>query len=72
MFTIPSFLASWKTSLSGAASILTGVGTLLMLISSNASLPQIINSPALAAIVGGIGLIFAKDWNVTSTPQAQK
>jgi len=60
-----SITINWKTSAAGAVSLLTGVAGLIQLLSSGAPLAQIISSPAAAEIITGVGLIFAKDGNVT-------
>lgn len=62
-----SFLTNWKTSGSGALSILIGIGSLFgVKYGAGMSADQ-----ALALIVAGFGLLFAKDSNVTggTTPQ---
>ena len=56
-----NILKNWKTSAAGALMILTGIGSLAGVktgIDPNA---------ALATIMGGFGLLFAKDGNVTGT-----
>ncbi len=64
-----SFLTNWKTTASGAGAVLIGVLSLLGIkVTGQAPIdPQ----AALAMIIGGFGLIFAKDGNVTggTTPQ---
>jgi predicted Zn-dependent protease len=57
--------SSWKTSLAGVASILTG---LLALVHSgqNGTITTADITTALTAITAGVGLIFARDNNVSS------
>lgn len=54
-------LKNWKTTLAGAAAIITGVSLIVS--------GQI--EAGVAAIVTGIGLLFAKDGNVTGGTVAQ-
>jgi len=68
------FGASWKTTAAGIAMILGAVSSIVVaLLDGNPA-----TSPnwevALAAIAGGVGLIFAKDRNVSNatTPGAAK
>lgn len=63
-----TFGASWKTSVSGAAGVLVGLGMVGKII--NGVLDGLMPSmeevgAALAAIVTGVGLLFAKDAGVT-------
>lgn len=60
-----SFLTNWKTTGSGVLMILLGIAGLLGIKGGTDS------STAIASIMAGIGLIFAKDSNVTggTTPQ---
>lgn len=64
-----SFLSSWKTSAAGISTLLISGGGILNLIASGASIATIVASPSLAGFLGGIGLLYAKDWNVTSAPK---
>ena len=64
-----SIKANWKTSAAGALTMLAGVGSLFGV--SIAGLAPIDPTAALAMITGGIGLIFAKDGNVTGGTTAQ-
>lgn len=60
-----SFLANWKTTGAGVLMVVLGVGGLLGI--KGGTDPSV----AITSIMGGIGLIFAKDKNVTggNTPQ---
>jgi hypothetical protein len=60
---------NWKTSVSGLGTIF---GSLALVAQSYASTGSLVGSVAqnLPAIVGGIGLLYAKDWNVTGAPSA--
>lgn len=60
-----SFLTNWKTTGSGIVMIVLGIAGLLGI--KGGTDPSI----AITSIMGGIGLIFAKDNNVTggTTPQ---
>lgn len=57
-----SFLTNWKTSGSGVLMILVGVGSLTGL---TFGAPPMSADVAITTIMGGIGLLFAKDGNVT-------
>lgn len=57
--------SSWKTSLAGVASILTGLLALIHSAQNNTITTSDI-TVALTAITTGIGLIFARDNNVSS------
>lgn len=63
-----SFLANWKTSASGILMVAMGVGALFGVKVGTAPVSP---DAAIAMIVAGIGLVFAKDKNVTggTTPQ---
>ena len=60
-----SFLKNWKTTGAGVLMIITGVAGLLGI--KGGSDP----TTAIASIMGGFGLIFAKDGNVTGGTTAQ-
>ena len=63
-----SFTANWKTSVTGALTVLVGIASLCGLqIGSVPPEP----SAAIAMISGGLGLIFAKDGNVTGGTVSQ-
>ena len=57
-----NILASWKTSLAGAAAILGGLADIVHQLSIGASDPTHVVAD-WTAITGGIGLIAAKDGN---------
>ena len=57
-----SFLANWKTTLSGAITALIGIGTLVGVHIGDVPVDR---QTAVGMIIGGLGLIFAKDGNVT-------
>lgn len=59
-----SFLINWKTSATGLATVLGALATIITLLSHN---PIDMNSvsTAVLALIGGFGLLFAKDGNVT-------
>lgn len=65
-----SFLANWKTTSAGIGMILTGLSGLLH--AANPSVPGPDLSVALASLLGGAGLLFAKDGNVTGGNVRQK
>lgn len=55
-------MMNWKTTASGALMVLVGVASLLGL---NFGGTPMSPDAAIASIMGGLGLIFAKDSNVT-------
>jgi hypothetical protein len=57
--------SSWKTSLAGVASILTGLLTLVHS-GQNGTITTADMTTAFTAIIAGVGLIFARDNNVSS------
>lgn len=63
-----SYLLNWKTTLSGVGMIVLGVCSLLgvHIVGAQPIDPQV----ALSMIVGGVGLIFGKDLNVSGLPKA--
>lgn len=62
-----SFLTNWKTTSSGIMMIVMGLCSLVGIKYGAGMTPE----AAIASIMGGFGLLFAKDGNVTggSTPQ---
>ena len=58
-----SLLANWKTTSAGIAAILTGLTGLIH--AANPDVPGPDLSTSMVSILGGLGLIFAKDGNVT-------
>lgn len=63
------FSKNWKTSLTGLAMLLTGISDVVHGLASD---PAAIKWEAdLIAITGGIGLLFAKDGNVTGGSSLQ-
>lgn len=60
---------SWKTTSAGIASIVGGFATLWF---RRAALDEGTFSVAVTAILGGIGLIFARDNDVTSEDSGAK
>lgn len=60
---------SWKTSVMGAASIITAIaGAATLLLDGNPNTNPDWTA-VIAAVVSGFGLIFARDANVTSEQQ---
>lgn len=55
---------NWKTTSAGITAIVTGIIGIIYAIKAN-SLTQEILTGSLLGIIGGIGLIFAKDGGVT-------
>lgn len=64
-----NFFSNWKTTSAGVGMILTGLTGLLHQVNPEVPGPDL--STSLMSIVAGLGLLFAKDGNVTggSTPQ---
>lgn len=63
-----NFLANWKTSGAGALMILMGIAALFGIkVGSNPITPD----QAIATIIAGFGLLFAKDNNVTGGTSTQ-
>lgn len=62
-----SFLTNWKTTSSGLLMIVMGLCSLVGIKYGPGMTPE----AAITAIMGGFGLLFAKDGNVTggTTPQ---
>ncbi len=61
---MPDILKSWKTTAAGAGTIFTALGALATMASKGAWDAQAIGM-AVMGIAAGVGLIFAKDGNVT-------
>ena len=59
-------LTNWKTTLTGVATLLTALAGLLHDLGTGGSI-----TGDLSAILGGIGLVFAKDWNVTGGSKSE-
>ena len=59
-------MKSWKTTVTGVATILTAVGAALTAMFDNDPSTTIDIAVTIAAVMSGIGLIFARDNNVTS------
>jgi hypothetical protein len=54
---------NWKTTSAGLGMILTGLSGLLHFVNPEVPGPDL--STSLASLIGGIGLLFAKDGNVS-------
>ncbi len=75
---MPKSLASWKTTLAGVLSSLVGLLQVYVGISNGLPVKSVFTNPVtLLALLTGVGLILAKDGDVTggskgtpSTPQA--
>jgi hypothetical protein len=63
-------MKSWKTTSAGLSLIISGVAGLYFAYKTNSINPATITT-GTSAIFGGIGLIFAKDSNVTGGTVAQ-
>ena len=63
---------NWKTTTAGLAAILGAVADLLVQLSSKSGWDMTRLQVDFAAVTGGIGLIFAKDSNVTGGDVKQK
>lgn len=64
-----SFWANWKTTASGLLAVGIGMASLLGI--SVAGMAPVDPTAAIAMITGGVGLIFAKDGNVTGGTKTQ-
>lgn len=62
-----TLLKNWKTSATGVAGVLTGLGALITILTSGAPIDPAVLGAALVGIVNGIGNILSKDANVTGT-----
>jgi hypothetical protein len=60
--------ASWKTSVMGIASILAGVANLIIAASRDGTVTTESAGIAVTAVLAGIGLLNAKDSNVSNSP----
>ena len=58
-----SFFANWKTTMAGIGMIATGLSGLLHAVNPEVPGPDL--STSFASILAGVGLLFAKDGNVT-------
>jgi hypothetical protein len=58
---------SWKTTVAGIVMIVTGLGNAVMQYVQG-GLPAVQWETLIAAVVGGFGLIFAKDADVSNSP----
>jgi hypothetical protein len=65
-------MKSWKTSLTGIAAILTAVGAAIMALMDNDPATVIDVAATAAAVMAGVGLIFARDNNVSSEAAGAK
>lgn len=65
-------MKSWKTSLTGIAAILTAVGAAIMALMDNDPATVIDVAATAAAIMAGVGLLFARDNNVSSEAAGAK
>jgi uncharacterized membrane protein len=59
-------MRNWKTTMSGILAIVGGITTITYAIFNKSVTPEIITAAA-TSILTGIGLMFAKDSNVTGT-----
>ena len=62
-----SFFVNWKTTSAGLAAILVAIGSVFTSLSHGA-LDQTAVVTAATAVIAGLGLVFAKDANVSGTP----
>ena len=67
---LAKMLVNWKTSLAGAAAVLTALGDMLTQIGSGNIGSGAIEKDFLAIVVG-VGLLAAKDSNVTGGTKPQ-
>lgn len=59
-------MASWRTTLAGIAAILTAGGTALTALADGDPMTNPDWAALIAAVIAGIGLLFARDNKVTS------
>ena len=59
-------MKSWKTTVTGIAAVLTAVGAALTALFDNDPNTKLDVAVTASAIMAGIGLIFARDNNVSS------
>lgn len=65
-------MKSWKTTVTGVAAILTAVGAALTALFDNDPNTTLDVTVTASAIMAGIGLIFARDNNVSSEDAGAK
>jgi hypothetical protein len=66
---MPTMLTNWKTTLAGVATLLGLLGHVLTTLTSGDT-SSLVNGlwGEVAALTSGVGLLFAKDHNVTNAP----
>ena len=60
---------SWKTTLAGISMILTGITGAIAIATGQVEFSMTALTAVVGSIGGGLGLIFAKDKDVTGVPQ---
>lgn len=65
-------MKSWKTTVTGIAAVLTAVGSALTALFDNDPNTTLDVTVTASAIMAGIGLIFARDNNVSSEDAGAK
>ena len=68
---LAQMLANWKTTMAGILAILGGIVRLYFAWSAGAFTEEVFMTTA-SAILGGVGLLFARDSNVTSEASGVK
>lgn len=58
-------LTNWLTSLPGGALLAHSVPALVEMVSGGANITTVLQSPVLGEFLSGLGLLLAKDMNVT-------